>query len=132
MPPDGPTAAPPAVPSAARPGAGLGGPALLLGASGTVAVAVATGLSIDGPPPLTGLALASVGLVLGGGGLVLGTVGAIRGGVRRSRTAVAAAGLSLAGLSAALIWLAAFVITVLSGAGPSMPVGGEPFGCAGP
>lgn len=125
-----------AAPPLAPPGAGLGASALVLGGLGTLFVAGAVGLSIGAPPALTGLALASVGLVLAAGGLVLGTVGAVgaaRRGRRRDRTAISAAGISVVGLSGALIWLAAFVITVLSGPVPALRAepGGVPA-CAPP
>ena len=133
--PDPAAAAPPAAPSVPAPAVGLGTSALVLGVLGTLAVAVAVALSIGAPPGLVGLALASGGLVLAAGGLVLGTVAAVRGGVRGNRTAISAAGLSVVGLSGALIWLAAFVITMLSGALPAAPGGSDgaaPPTCAAP
>lgn len=101
------------------PRGGLGSSALVLGALGSVFVAVAIALSAVSPLTVAGLALASAGVVLTIGGLVLGTLGAVRACPGRSRTAISAAGLSIAGLAGGLIWLAAFVILAVTGPGPA-------------
>lgn len=103
----------------AVPRGGLGTSALVLGALGSVFVAVAIALSAVSPLTVAGLALASAGVVLTIGGLVLGTLGAVRACPGRSRTAISAAGLSIAGLAGGLIWLAAFVILAVTGPGPA-------------
>ncbi|NWJ74125.1 hypothetical protein HX744_26985 [Pseudonocardia sp. ICBG1122] len=103
----------------AAPRGGLGSSALVLGALGSVFVAVAIALSAVSPLTVAGLALASAGVVLTVGGLVLGTLGAVRACPGRSRTAISAAGLSIAGLAGGLIWLAAFVILAVTGPGPA-------------
>nr|WP_168172131.1 DUF4337 domain-containing protein [Pseudonocardia sp. AL041005-10] len=95
----------------------------MLGALGSVFVAVAIALSAVSPLTVAGLALASAGVVLTIGGLVLGTLGAVRACPGRSRTAISAAGLSIAGLAGGLIWLAAFVILAVTGPGPA-PIDG--------
>ncbi|MEQ3540578.1 hypothetical protein WHI96_17315 [Pseudonocardia tropica] len=105
------------------PRGGLGSSALVLGALGSVFVAVAIALSAVSPPAVAGLALASAGVVLTIGGLVLGTLGAVRACPGRSRTAISAAGLSVAGLAGGLIWLAVFVILAVTGPG-SAPLDG--------
>jgi hypothetical protein len=92
--------------------------ALVLGLLGTVAVAGAVVHSVVAPLTVAGLALVSAGLVLALAGLVLGTIGATRGPTRANRTAISAAGVSVVGLAGGLIWLAAFVITTVTGPAP--------------
>ncbi|WP_224389858.1 hypothetical protein [Pseudonocardia sp. ICBG1293] len=96
----------------------------MLGALGSIFVAVAIALSAVSPPAVAGLALVSAGVVLAVGGLVLGTLGAVRACPARCRTSISAAGLSVAGLAGGLIWLAAFVILAVAGSGPG-PTGDE-------
>ncbi|MBN9737849.1 hypothetical protein PP1_022845 [Pseudonocardia sp. P1] len=107
--------------------------ALVLGVLGAVFVAIAVAYSIVAPLTVAGLALVSAGVVLTLAGLVLGTIGATRGSARANRAAISAAGVSVAGLAGGLIWLAAFVITTLTGPVPVVAqyMGGTPA-CAPP
>ncbi|ALE84965.1 hypothetical protein [Pseudonocardia sp. HH130629-09] len=114
------------------PPGGLGSSALVLGALGSVFVAVAIALSALSPLTVAGLAFASAGVVLAIGGLVLGTLGAVRACPGRSRTAMSAAGLSVAGLAGGLIWLAAFVILAVTGPGPPPVQGADATPACGP
>ncbi|MFP5072128.1 hypothetical protein ACLFMI_20995 [Pseudonocardia nantongensis] len=103
-----------------------GASALVLGGIGALLVVAATVLTVTTRFTVSGLVLASTGVVFALAGLALGTTGAMRGYPRASRLAISGAGLAVVGLAGGLVWIAAFILTTITG--PPVDPGFAPVG----